>query len=246
MKNDQPITCIQVIDQFRDGRGGYAMIVGGGINSNWTQIYFQSQPGGHIFFNVTVFVSKNQSNQQNQHQRPMPIGWKPPMNGYVTPYNLAYHWIKIISKIICFNRFSGNRAFNDFEWRKIKLKIIEKLFLFDSLSLCLFSWYFLNPVNFGIVYLSSVHSHATFLSSSLSHSLHIFLLAHFVPVQKKTELILIILIMIGNLFVSFRMCVRSVHRATVQWQLKWNESHNFKCNIAQIKCSDSFWYQNKR
>ncbi|XP_045464681.1 uncharacterized protein LOC123673945 [Harmonia axyridis] len=51
------ITCITVEDLIRNGKGGYAEIVAGGINSNFVSIVFESQEGEDIFFAVTIYAT---------------------------------------------------------------------------------------------------------------------------------------------------------------------------------------------
>lgn len=51
-----------MVDKLTDGTGGYATVIGGGIGFNWTQLLLKSQPGRDIYFNITIFVSKTQSN----------------------------------------------------------------------------------------------------------------------------------------------------------------------------------------
>ncbi|XP_045464679.1 uncharacterized protein LOC123673943 [Harmonia axyridis] len=49
------ITCISVEDLSRNGKGGYADIVAGGINTNFVNLIFESQPGEDILFSVTIY-----------------------------------------------------------------------------------------------------------------------------------------------------------------------------------------------
>lgn len=74
MKNTRLIKCIQVIDNIKNGYGGFASVQQGGINRNSTQIRLTSQPGGKINSTVTIFTYKN-PNTPSQYKQPA-YGWK--------------------------------------------------------------------------------------------------------------------------------------------------------------------------
>lgn len=57
-RNIYPIKCIRIIDQFTNGTGAYAKIVGGGIDRTWVQIQSMSQERLHIHFNIIIIVDK--------------------------------------------------------------------------------------------------------------------------------------------------------------------------------------------
>lgn len=47
----------QVEDLSRNGKGGYADIVAGGINTNFVNLIFESQQGEDILFSVTIYAT---------------------------------------------------------------------------------------------------------------------------------------------------------------------------------------------
>ncbi|XP_045464680.1 uncharacterized protein LOC123673944 [Harmonia axyridis] len=55
--NSRIITCISVEDLSRNGKGGYADIVAGGINTNFVNLIFESQQGEDILFSVTIYAT---------------------------------------------------------------------------------------------------------------------------------------------------------------------------------------------
>lgn len=57
-RNTRLIACIVVKDNKRDGKGGYAKIVRGGIGQPSVEIRHQSQSGGDIDFIVTIYAER--------------------------------------------------------------------------------------------------------------------------------------------------------------------------------------------
>lgn len=94
-----PITCISIIDNEKNGDGGYAMIKEGGINYRHVTIEFVSQTGGDIKFMVYLYgdvgppVAPNMpsppigwnfssNNQPNNQPNNYPGAYQPPYNRY--------------------------------------------------------------------------------------------------------------------------------------------------------------------
>lgn len=64
-------------DNRRDGQGGYAKIMRGGLNQNLVEIRFRSQSGGDVNFFVTVYAQRQPIPIQP------PIWYGPPAPGWV-------------------------------------------------------------------------------------------------------------------------------------------------------------------
>ncbi|XP_055318190.1 uncharacterized protein LOC129576714 [Sitodiplosis mosellana] len=96
-----PITCILIKDIAANGTGGFAMIQEGGINFRHVKIYFKSQTGCDIRFNVDIFaqtpygipptsygtqvypnVGAPYPNNAAQGYPAQPAGWIYPSNNY--------------------------------------------------------------------------------------------------------------------------------------------------------------------
>lgn len=72
---------IQVIDNKTNNTGGYATILEGGVNHNFTKIVLKSQPGGDLSNKVTIFTNK-----EDVHPKPS-FGWAPQYQPPSANYN---------------------------------------------------------------------------------------------------------------------------------------------------------------
>lgn len=76
--NERKITFIAIKDNFKNGKGGYAKIVRGGLNQTFVEILLRSRSGNAMHFNVTLYADRNASQFMPVYPRPQPPPPPPP------------------------------------------------------------------------------------------------------------------------------------------------------------------------
>lgn len=82
--NQRTICGIQVIDKATDGSGGHPKITG--LGQTWVSIFFVSQPGGNICFNISIYGPKHSAPLNAAPPSPIqPPNWNPHYAGPPLP-----------------------------------------------------------------------------------------------------------------------------------------------------------------
>lgn len=83
-------------DNARDGSGGFATVESGGVNYRYVTIYFRSQRGGDINFDVGIYGDASSAGGNSGAIQPAytasQIGWRPQPPPQLPPQQ-PYGWV---------------------------------------------------------------------------------------------------------------------------------------------------------